>query len=134
MRTYFVDTWYLIARFEILDGHHRRALAIDRRTVAAEFVTHDGVLTEFLTYFADSGPLGRQGVVAFVRAFMRRATVLPADRELFLAALARYERRGDKQYSLTDCMSMVVMEQYGITHVLTNDHHFRQEGFTLVNE
>jgi predicted nucleic acid-binding protein len=31
-------------------------------------------------------------------------------------------------------MSMEVMERRGITHVLTNDHHFRQEGFTVVNE
>jgi uncharacterized protein len=40
----------------------------------------------------------------------------------------------DKAYSLVDCMSMSLMRERGITHILTNDHHFRQEGFTLVNE
>jgi predicted nucleic acid-binding protein len=31
-------------------------------------------------------------------------------------------------------MSMVLMRAQEITQVLTNDHHFRQEGFTVVNE
>jgi predicted nucleic acid-binding protein len=29
---------------------------------------------------------------------------------------------------------MVVMEQRGIRHVLTNDHHFAQAGFVVVSE
>jgi predicted nucleic acid-binding protein len=54
--------------------------------------------------------------------------------DLFSAALSLYEQRPDKEYSLVDCMSMTLMRERGITHVLTNDHHFRQEGFTVVNE
>ena len=51
-----------------------------------------------------------------------------------MRALDLYSQRPDKEYSLVDCMSMVLMRERGITHVLTNDHHFRQEGFTVVNE
>lgn len=29
---------------------------------------------------------------------------------------------------------MVLMEERGIRQVLTNDHHFAQAGFTVVNE
>jgi uncharacterized protein len=58
--------------------------------------------------------------------------VIPQDRELFLAALALYRRRHDKGYSLTDCMSMVVCTDLGITQVLSHDHHFRQEGFEIL--
>jgi predicted nucleic acid-binding protein len=49
-------------------------------------------------------------------------------------ALYLYSLRVDKAYSLVDCMSMVVMQDRGITHVLTNDHHFRQEGFTVLSD
>jgi len=35
-----------------------------------------------------------------------------------------YRARPDKEYSLTDCMSMHVMCREGLTDVLTNDHHF----------
>ncbi len=40
--------------------------------------------------------------------------------------------RLDKEYSLTDCMGMVICREYGITDVLTHDHHFAQEGFTIL--
>jgi len=46
--------------------------------------------------------------------------------------LIRYAARRDKSYSLTDCISMNVMEAEGIQAVLTNDRHFLQEGFTAL--
>ena len=57
-------------------------------------------------------------------------TVIAQTRDLFLSALDLYESRSDKAYSLTDCISMNVMRSEGLTDVLTNDHHFEQEGFT----
>ena len=43
-----------------------------------------------------------------------------------------YASRIDTAGSLVDCISMHTMHQMGLTEVLTNDHHFTQEGFTLV--
>jgi uncharacterized protein len=43
-----------------------------------------------------------------------------------------YEKRPDKGYSFTDCISMIVMRQMNITEVLTGDPHFQQEGFTIL--
>jgi uncharacterized protein len=40
-----------------------------------------------------------------------------------------YERRPDKSWSLTDCISFVVMQRDGISEALTGDHHFEQAGF-----
>ena len=53
-------------------------------------------------------------------------------RELFLEGLTLYEARPDKEYSLTDCISMQAMRHEGLTEVLTNDHHFTQEGFHIL--
>ena len=58
--------------------------------------------------------------------------VLAQTRADFDAALALYEARLDKAYSLTDCRSMLALGTLGITEVLTNDHHFTQEGFTIL--
>ena len=55
--------------------------------------------------------------------------VIPQSRASFLAGLGLYERRPDKGYSLTDCISMQTMRREGITEALTNDRHFEQEGF-----
>jgi predicted nucleic acid-binding protein len=40
-----------------------------------------------------------------------------------------YRNRADKNWSLTDCISFVVMKRKGITEALTGDHHFEQAGF-----
>jgi predicted nucleic acid-binding protein len=58
--------------------------------------------------------------------------VVEQSRSGFEGAIARYERRPDKSYSVTDCISMNVMESAGIHDVLTNDHHFAQEGFNVL--
>ena len=52
--------------------------------------------------------------------------------ESFLAGLRLYELRNDKGYSLVDCISMTTMRRQRISEVLTNDHHFIQEGFKVV--
>ena len=51
---------------------------------------------------------------------------------LFHLALERFEDRQDKGYSLTDCLSMIVMETHNIQTVLTTDSHFRQAGFKVI--
>jgi predicted nucleic acid-binding protein len=58
--------------------------------------------------------------------------VVAQSRDSFLRALDRFSRRLDKEYSLTDCSSMNAMDAEGIKDVLTNDHHFAQEGFNVL--
>jgi len=40
--------------------------------------------------------------------------------------------RRDKPWSLTDCISFVVMEQLGLVDALSADHHFEQAGFNIL--
>jgi predicted nucleic acid-binding protein len=135
MRRYFIDTWYVIALADHNDSHHRQAKRINAAMSGALLVTHEAVLTEFLTYFAEGGPRSRSQALSLARQVLRRNDCRVArSSDLFSAAVDFYSRRLDKAYSLVDCMSMVLMKQQKITHVLTNDHHFRQEGFTVVNE
>ncbi|HEX6100757.1 MAG TPA: PIN domain-containing protein [Thermoanaerobaculia bacterium] len=132
-RQYFVDSWFFIARLDRFDAHHERARRLGPQLVRAALVTHDAVLTEVLTYFSGFGPGSRNNAVVGVREVLRQFDVVPAS-SLFPKALDFYESRPDKEYSLVDCMSMVVMRERGIKDVLTNDHHFRQEGFTVVSQ
>jgi predicted nucleic acid-binding protein len=60
------------------------------------------------------------------------ATIVAHTHELYESGLAMYESRPDKGYSLTDCISMIICRQRQITDVLTHDHHFAQEGFTIL--
>lgn len=134
MQKYFADAWFYVALIDRRDSHHARVVRLAGVISPHQLVTHDAVFTEVLAYFAEDGARVRQHAVDSVRQTMRFSEVLAADRRLFNAALDRYSGRPDKEYSLVDCMSMVVMEEQGIRHVLTNDHHFAQAGFTIVNQ
>ena len=89
------------------------------------------MLTEYLNYFGGQPEALRRHVVAGVRRMMGSSAirVIPQSRASFLAGVTLYETRADKGYSLTDCISMETMHRDGLTNVLTNDHHFEQEGF-----
>jgi predicted nucleic acid-binding protein len=41
-------------------------------------------------------------------------------------------QRQDKDWSLVDCASFIIMQRRGITETLTTDHHFEQAGFRLL--
>lgn len=136
MREYFVDAWFMIAVLDRSDGHHVRAVRLgDRlRRLSAILVTHETVFFEVLAYFSEEGAHARLRAVEMVRESQALWTVIASTPARVDRALDLYTARPDKEYSLTDCMSMVVMRDRGIESVLTNDHHFRQEGFTVVSE
>jgi uncharacterized protein len=49
-----------------------------------------------------------------------------------MSPLDLYRDRPDKAWSLTDCISFVVMADKGIRDALTADHHFEQAGFVAL--
>jgi predicted nucleic acid-binding protein len=134
MRRLFVDTFYLIALAHPRDQWRPRVLAFSRALRDYHLYTVDEVLAEFLTACSSSGTRIRQRASQTVRNALqdRQWTVFPQSRSSLLDALTLYEARPDKEYSLTDCIAMQTMRREGLTEVLTNDHHFTQEGFSIL--
>ena len=58
--------------------------------------------------------------------------LIHVDEPLFEAGWSYFRNRADKRYSLTDCISFVVMEREGIQDALCFDAHFEQAGFTRI--
>jgi predicted nucleic acid-binding protein len=131
---YFADTFWWIAVASPRDAWHGRVLAWQVGHPNAQFVTTEEILSELLTWFAATGPAGRAHACATVRSVLGDPStqVLAQTSAEFAAALALYEARPDKEYSLTDCRSMVALRALGLSEVLTNDHHFTQESFTIL--
>ncbi len=59
-------------------------------------------------------------------------TIVPPTQTLFDQGVELYAERPDNGWSLTDCISFVVMRKHGITQGPTGDHHFEQAGFTAL--
>jgi predicted nucleic acid-binding protein len=131
---YFADTFWWIAVANPKDAWHARALAWEATHTGVRYVTTEEILSELLTWFAATGPAGRAHASATVRGILRdpMTQVLPQTSADFAAALTLYEARPDKGYSRTDCRSMIALRALGISEVLTNDHPFTQEGFTIL--
>jgi len=92
-------------------------------------VTTEWILTELADGL--SGVSDRQAFIDFHSALRGDAAVkiIPSNSELFAAGVELYAERSDKEWSLTDCISFVVMKRDGLTDALTGDHHFEQAGF-----
>jgi uncharacterized protein len=131
MNIWFADTFYWIALLNVDDEGHDAAVAFQARLEGA-FITTQWVLTEFLDAWC--APSARADAAAFVRAVQRQTniSVVPATEDWFHRGLSLYEKRLDKDWSLTDCISFQVMREWGIAEALTGDHHFEQAGFTAL--
>lgn len=49
--------------------------------------------------------------------------------ELYRRGFDLFRNRMDKEWGLTDCISFIIMEDFGIKKALTTDEHFLQNGF-----
>ena len=61
-----------------------------------------------------------------------RTIIVPLDSRLLQRGLDLFASRADKDWSLTDCISFIVMQEKTLRDALTADHHFEQAGFHLL--
>ena len=134
MRRFFADTFYWVALSNRRDQWHARVQAFNRVLRTYHLYTTDEVIAEFLTFYSEGTPHTRRQAASFARTILAdpHVTVIPQSHASFLDALAFYEARLDKHYSLPDYVSMQVMRREGLMDVLSNDHHFEQEGFRIL--
>ena len=141
MKQIFADSFYWIASTHPADNWHQRVRAFTTTLKQVQIVTTDEVLVEVLTFFSIRGSQMRQQAVQLVRraTIDSKIQIVPQTRESFLTGVALYDARPDKEYSLTDCISMKTMHELEITEVLTHvsealrrNRHFTQEGFVIL--
>lgn len=134
MRKIFADTCYWIALLNPKDNWYESVIKISQSLTNYQIITTEEVLTELLTFYSNSGSLQRKRTVNFVKQIMNnpRIEVIPQNHQSFIAGFHLYEKRLDKGYSLTDCISMNTMNELEIVEVLTHDRHFAQEGFVIL--
>lgn len=111
MSALFVDTAGWGHLVDPTQEFHRQAADLYRQTrrQGRRFVTTNYILTE---------------LVALLTSPVRHVNeMLDAQAWRLLA------ERPDKEWSLVDCASFVLMREAGLVEALTTDHHFEQAGF-----
>lgn len=129
MNSVFLDTSALIAIANRRDHWHQRAEATWKEFLAdgRPLVTTNVVLIEVGDGLSR---LSQRAIAVGIRDVLQQtAEIVELTRDIEHAAWELFENRSDKEWGLTDCVSMTVMTQRSINEVFTLDHHFRQAGY-----
>jgi uncharacterized protein len=94
-------------------------------------VTTDYVLVELVALMTSPLRISRSVTVSFIDALKASPyiDVVHVDQALAMDAWQLLRSRLDKEWSLVDCASFLVMQRRGIVEALTHDHHYEQAGF-----
>lgn len=126
----FVDTGYVIALEDAADENHR--VAQRHRQGMRDFpfmLTITYVLDEILTFFNVRGHHDKAIEIGQLLLSSLSFTLVHVDENLLRQAFDLLRERKDKRYSLTDCVSFVVMKEREIHVAYAFDRHFEQEEF-----
>jgi hypothetical protein len=125
-----LDTAFAIALLNTTDAHHATAIALAQQLRRRARL----ILTRAICLEIGNAMCGlrlRELAAEFLVSLEDDPDIeiIPWNERIYSAAVALFQNRPDKSWSLTDCVSFVVMRERGITDALTSDRHFQQAGF-----
>ncbi|MHC5727590.1 MAG: type II toxin-antitoxin system VapC family toxin [Nostoc sp.] len=136
----FIDTWGWLTLHDKSERYHQEAREAYQRTIAqnGQIYTTDYVLDETITFFFRRlpAPLANQSMKVLLSAFSaENFYLIRITEERFCLTEVLCSKFIDKPLiSFTDLTSVVIMQEFGITTILTEDAHFIHVGmgFQLV--
>ncbi|MBN3941965.1 MAG: PIN domain-containing protein [Nostoc sp.] len=131
MTTVFLDTSYIIALETSDDINHDVTLKHWQIFIQElpRLVTTSYIFDEIVTFFNSRNRHAKAVEVGNRLLSSPSVQFIHVDEVLFFDGWRLFQQYDDKSYSLTDCVSFVVMKQLGIRTALSFDKHFVQAGF-----
>ncbi len=134
----FIDTTFLVARFNRRDARHKQAnefmIKVTGREVRYQYLTSDYVFDETVTTILYQ--TGRHKVAQLCGDTVLRSpgiNMVQVDKNVFDEAWQLFKRRSDKLWSFTDCTSFTLMSQMNVRYTLSFDSNFKEAGFFMVS-
>lgn len=111
--------------------HYDEMKAFSEQIVAQgrTLVTTNYVIAELVALLHARSQVARRELLDFVAQVRTSAQVVFIDQVLDEAAWSMLREYMDKEWSLADAASFVVMRNMGITEAFSSDQHFAQAGF-----
>jgi predicted nucleic acid-binding protein len=113
------------------DQNHESALAHWLNLVKTSFaiVTTSYIFDETITYLNSRNHHEKAVEVGENLLLSPTLELIHVDENLFFEGWTMFQKYQDKRYSLTDCISFIVMKHKELEIALTFDKHFVQAGF-----
>jgi predicted nucleic acid-binding protein len=128
MTVAFADSTFYVALLIARDSNHAKARAVAQAWTGS-IVTTEYVLTEVANHCGTSRRRAKFGQFLKSLELDPNTSMIESSHDLWQRGIDLYLHRPDKEWSLTDCISFVVMQDRDISEALTADHHFEQAGF-----
>ncbi len=129
----FVDSSGWGAWLDPREAYHQRAVAaFDEVWLAGDLVvTTNWVLAELTALLISPLRFSRPRQIQLMNSIRtsKSLRIIEIDRATEILVWRFWELRRDKDWSLVDCASFVVMQRERLTEAITADHHFEQAGF-----
>ena len=131
MKPVFADTFYFFALLNQQEPSHAKAVDFTK-SFRGQIITTGWILIELADGLANFRRC--KLFVPMYHDMLAQAQfhIVSCTDDLLRQEIELYDQRPDKEWSLTDCLSFVVMGQEKMTEALTGDHHFEQAGFTAL--
>lgn len=133
MSALFMDTSGWGSLVDAKQPFHTKAAALYRlaRDQRRKIFTTNYVIVELVALLMSPLRVSREKIIAFIDSLKSSPylEIIPIDSALDAKGWELFKSRSDKNWSLVDCTSFVLMEERGMTEALTTDHHFEQAGF-----
>ena len=134
MNSVFVDTSALIALGNIRDQFHAKTKKVFKELVITKshFLTTNAVILELTNAFSD---VKYKPIAIRLLNLIEKSnnwTVINIDEEMMKKGINRFKQMKDKDWSVVDCISMIIAEDSDIIKIFTNYHHFVQAGFIIL--
>ena len=127
----FIDTSFVVALINQRDQYHVQAVELASQFDKRSLVTTDAVLLEIGNALARNF---KEASIQIIEYFLTsdEVEIIPLNTQLFARAFELYRSHLDKSWGLIDCVSFVVMRDFGLSESLTADKHFEQAGFAVL--
>ena len=136
VRHLFADTSGWGHLVDSTQSYHSLAATVYRtaRQQGRTIVTTNYIITELVALLISPLHIPRSAMIAFIKGLKASeyVEIVHVDALLDEQAWELFTNRPDKNWSLVDCASFVVMKQRGISEALTSDYHFEQAGFVCM--
>jgi uncharacterized protein len=132
----FVDTSGWANLFIATESYHHQAKQwfLQSRQQHDKLITSNYVISELVALFESPLRVPRPQLFQYIEAIITASytTVIHLDQTIHDQAWQLLKNRPDKNWSLVDATSFIIMKQLKISLALTTDHHFEQAGFIKI--
>ena len=133
MNEIFVDTAGWGNLVDTLQEFHAetKAIYLNAKQNGSRLVTTNYVIAELVALLSSPLRIPRAKSIKFIGSIKSSPLVdiIHINEDLDAKSWELLKNRADKNWSLVDCSSFVVMQENKIVEALTTDHHFEQAGF-----